>query len=191
MTLPKKAQRVTPADHLRAQMIAREQRDIERRAAHTKAREWAQERRKHMIPPYHPAWEYVTKRLAEDRDNGYKIEEPWCFEGRLKIHLTRWHEMTQSPTNNVVYYVKVGKYIKIGTSRDVDRRLQQYPPDSELLATEPGDHDIEAMRHDQFREYLAARNEWFTPGPKLMWYIEHLQRAAIRALDNSQSRVRD
>lgn len=178
----KKIQRISPAEHLQAAMIAREQRQQERRAHLTQAQAWAKERRKHMIPPSHPAYEYVTTRLAVDRDNGYKVNEPWCFQGRLEIHLTRWHQLTQSPTNNVVYYIKVSKYIKIGTTKDVDKRLQNYPPDSELLATEPGGYNIEAMRHEQFAKYLAARNEWFEPGPKLMQHIEGLQQAAVEGL---------
>lgn len=140
-----------------------------------------------MIPHYHPAYEYVTRRLAADRDDGYKVNEPWCFEGRLKIHLTRWHQLTQSKTDNVVYYIQVGKYIKIGTTKDVDKRLQQYPPDSELLATEPGSYTIEDMRHQQFAKYLAARNEWFSPGPKLMQHITGLQRMAAQELHDAQN----
>lgn len=190
--VPDNQRRITPGEHLQAAMIAREQRTQKRRADLAKAREWADERRKHMIPIHHPAYEYVTRRLADDRDNGYKVDEPWCFETRLKIHLTRWHQLTQSATDNVVYYIQVGKYIKIGTTKDVDKRLQQYPPDSELLAIEPGSYTIEAMRHEQFAKYLAARNEWFTPGPKLMQHITGLQRMAaeeLRAVRDSARRL--
>jgi hypothetical protein len=188
--VPDRSRRITPAEHLQAAMIAKEQRTQKRRADLARAKEWAEERRKRMIPHYHPAYEYVTRRLAEDRDEGYKISEPWCFEARLKIHLTRWHQLTQSKTDNVVYYIQVGKYIKIGTTKDVDKRLQQYPPDSELLAIEPGSFTIEDMRHKQFAKYLAARNEWFSPGPKLMQHIAGLQRMAAQELRDAQNTER-
>jgi hypothetical protein len=183
--------RITPAEHLRAAQLAKAQRDAERKAHLAKARAWAEERRKHMIPPHHPAYEYVTTRLANDRDNKYPIDEPWCFQKRLTMHLTRWYELTQTPTNNVVYYIKVGKYVKIGTSRNLDQRIKHYPPDAELLATEPGGRKIETMRHQQFAKYLSARHEWFEPGPKLMRHIEGLQRHAVTqmraALDKTEA----
>lgn len=172
-------QRTTPAEHFKAAMAAREKRQNERRANLAQAREWAEERRGQMIPTWHPAHEYVTKRLAVDKDNGYKVNEPWCFKARLHMHLIRWHEITQIHRDHLVYYVKVSRYIKIGTSQDVDKRIQQYPPDSELLATEVGGYDVEAMRHKQFAEYLSARQEWFDPGPRLLQHIEGLQRYAV------------
>jgi len=179
MTVPPRkpaGDRVSPAELLRAQMIQAEQRKIERAAVRKRARVWAAERAKHALPVTDPAYWYVMKRLRNDRLNGYKIGEPWCFEGRLKIHLTRWHEITNSEADCVVYYIRVGKYIKIGTTRNVDQRLKQYPPGSKLLVTEPGSYTREAERHEQFADYLAERNEWFRPAPELMAHIKNLQR---------------
>lgn len=78
------------------------------------------------------------------------------------------------PGESVVYYLLVGDLVKIGTTNHLARRLQSYPPTSVLLATEPGSVDVEVERHRQFREYLSARREWFTPGPRLREFVESL-----------------
>ena len=44
----------------------------------------------------------------------------------------------KKPRTCVVYYVRVNDRIKIGTSIDVKKRMEHYPPGSELLATERG-----------------------------------------------------
>lgn len=74
----------------------------------------------------------------------------------------------------VVYYVQVGELCKIGTTTNLRRRIASYPPNRQLLATEPGGYALEAERHREFNDYLAAGREWFTPGPKLRAHIEGL-----------------
>lgn len=70
-----------------------------------------------------------------------------------------------------VYYVRVGQLIKIGHSRDLASRLRIYPPDAELLASEPGDASLETQRHAQFTHLLSHRREWFRMAPELMEHI--------------------
>jgi len=60
-----------------------------------------------------------------------------------------------------VYYVQIGRYVKIGYSMDWRSRIASYPPDSVLLAVEVGGRDLESIRHDQFSRDLDARREWF------------------------------
>lgn len=182
MTVGDSGKRVTPAELLHAQQAARARRIADRQAAHKQAREWAAERAKHAIPNDDPAFWFVMQKLRADKEFGYKVNEPWCFKARLEIHLTKFHETTIAEQGHVVYYIKVGKYIKIGTSRDVDKRLNQYPPGSKLLATEPGGYWREDERHQQFAQYLAERKEWFTPGPELKAHIKNLQRRAAAEL---------
>lgn len=79
-----------------------------------------------------------------------------------------------------VYYLQVGDLIKIGYSGDLKARLNQYPPGRRLLATEPGDAGVEARRHHQFKHLLAARKEWFNPGPDLLAHIRDLNKPANR-----------
>ena len=63
--------------------------------------------------------------------------------------------------SEVVYYVCVGDLVKIGRTSSMADRMSYYPPNSELLAVEPGGQHIEGQRHVQFADLLAARREWF------------------------------
>lgn len=71
-----------------------------------------------------------------------------------------------------VYYIQIGAHLKIGFSKDVRRRMRSYPPESKLLAIEPGDKDLERSRHRQFKASLTHGREWFTPTVDLIEHIE-------------------
>jgi hypothetical protein len=187
MTVADGNRRVSPGELLRAAEVARAQRAIERRQRLKQAREWAEERAKVALDPSDPAFWYVMQKIRDDQANGYKVREPWCFEGRLKIHLAKFHEAAHREAG-LVYYIRVGKFIKIGTSKDVDKRLKSYPPGAKLLATEPGGYQREAERHAQFAAHLAERKEWFTPGPELMTHIKNLQRHTRAELRNARAK---
>lgn len=79
----------------------------------------------------------------------------------------------------VVYYVRLtGDRIKIGTSRELKRRLASMrvrPAD--LLAVEPGDVERERERHDQFRHLRQGRLEEFTTSPELEAHIEDVRQS--------------
>lgn len=75
---------------------------------------------------------------------------------------------------SVVYYLLIDGLVKIGSAANLNKRLAAYPPTAEVLATEPGGRDLEMSRHAEFSEYLSARREWFTPGPRLRVHIESL-----------------
>lgn len=72
---------------------------------------------------------------------------------------------------DVVYYVRVGEHVKIGTTTNLPSRLKAFGP-SEFLACEPGSVTVERRRHKQFANDLAAGREWFNPSPALMAWIE-------------------
>ena len=82
----------------------------------------------------------------------------------------------QSPTDparrSVVYYARVDTTIKIGTTTQLAKRMEQLRAD--LLAYESGSYDLEAQRH---REYDIARshNEFFHPAPELIQWIRLLR----------------
>jgi hypothetical protein len=74
-----------------------------------------------------------------------------------------------------VYYVRIGDLIKVGMTAQLKQRLGNYPPGSELLATELGGEALETRRLNQFRHLLAHRKEWFHPGEDLMAHIATLK----------------
>lgn len=76
----------------------------------------------------------------------------------------------------VVYFVQAGEGgpIKIGTTTDLDHRLQQLrtgsPAPLTLLGTISGDRQQERMMHSRF-DSLRMEGEWFRPGEELMTFI--------------------
>lgn len=76
--------------------------------------------------------------------------------------------------NEIIYYIKFGSRIKIGTTTNLVGRLKTIPHDT-VLAVEPGGRTLEHQRH---REFAAHRitGEWFAPAPELMSHIATLRR---------------
>lgn len=76
---------------------------------------------------------------------------------------------------SLVYYARIGDYIKIGFSTRLRSRLNSLRVD-ELMAVEPGGYDLEQMRHVEFdADRIDLRRENFRPSDHL---LEHI--AAIR-----------
>lgn len=80
------------------------------------------------------------------------------------------------PRTDVVYYIRFGDRIKIGTSTNLPKRLQSLPVD-ELLAIEPGAAGKERTRHREFAAHLVpGQIEWFSATQPLTAHA-----AALRA----------
>lgn len=90
-------------------------------------------------------------------------------------------EAYESLRHDVVYYMRFGNLIKIGTSGVLQTRVRVLKPD-ELLAIEPGSYPLETKRHRQFAGF-RARGEFFYPAPVLM---EHIKK--IRTRHHARSR---
>ena len=92
--------------------------------------------------------------------------------GREAEQATAVHEVkrgNREPT--VVYYARIGDYIKIGYTTRLRNRLATLRVD-ELLAVEPGGADLESERHQQFaRERIDLRRENFRPSERLAAHI--------------------
>lgn len=128
-----------------------------------------------------PANPYIFREFTRRKRAGVDIydhaEQAACLaEGRAAYQESL---IIEAVTSEVIYYLSVNGYIKIGTAKDLQARLKSYPPGTKVLATEPGTYALETVRLTQFREYHAERREWFHPGPRLMAHIEALQRDAV------------
>lgn len=86
----------------------------------------------------------------------------------------RQEEKQRAGQPGLVYYLQVGERIKIGFSANLRRRLRAYPPESKLLAVEPGSPDLEVQRHRQFVGSLTHGREWFRPSLDLMELVNEL-----------------
>lgn len=74
--------------------------------------------------------------------------------------------------NGVVYYIRRGRYVKIGTTTNLRARLRDLMPD-EVLAVEPGSYLLESQLHAQFANirYRPDR-EYFELTPELQAHID-------------------
>lgn len=75
------------------------------------------------------------------------------------------------PRLDVVYYIRYGELIKIGTSATPRRRIASLPHD-EVLAFERGDRRLEQRRHAQFAARQLNGGEWFHAHDALLQHID-------------------
>lgn len=76
------------------------------------------------------------------------------------------------PVVEVVYYIRWGERVKIGTSSQPRRRLSVLWHE-ELLAFERGGRALERRRHTEFAD-LRLGGEWFAAEPRLLAHIADL-----------------
>ncbi|MDX3235668.1 GIY-YIG nuclease family protein [Streptomyces sp. ME03-5709C] len=75
----------------------------------------------------------------------------------------------------VVYYVRRGALVKIGTTTNLWRRMVSLLPE-QVLATEPGGIGVEADRHRQFAALrVEGQREWFRAGAILQAHVERVR----------------
>lgn len=81
-----------------------------------------------------------------------------------------------------VYFIRLGPYVKIGTSSDVRGRIGALSlAPGNLLAVIPGTYDVEKATHRRFANLRAFR-EWFYLQDALLAYVSDLQRSLIQTL---------
>ena len=75
-------------------------------------------------------------------------------------------------SNGVVYYIRRGKYVKIGTTTNLKNRMRDLMPD-EVLAVEPGSYKLESDLHYAFRDIrLSPDREYFELTEELQTHID-------------------
>lgn len=117
------------------------------------------------LPHLQEAFLYIRDKLA-DRDG-----EGVTVDGR---HMDT--NPLNHPSASVVYYLRWGDLIKIGTTRNLWQRVGSIPHDR-LLAIEPGSYELESVRHDEFRQFRAYRNrEWFKDCNEIRRHVNALRR---------------
>ncbi|MFT7711772.1 GIY-YIG nuclease family protein [Clavibacter tessellarius] len=77
------------------------------------------------------------------------------------------------PRVDVVYYIRFGDRMKIGTSANPRQRLGALRHD-ELLAFERGGRAVERARHERFARQRYARTEWFALDAELRAHVAAL-----------------
>lgn len=125
------------------------------------------------------AWRYTVQRsnwpLTED-ETVQHMEAFNSVRGDTTLDELQWLNRTiaKRPVDSLVYFVRHGEQIKIGTTVAVRERVQHLAlPLESLLATEPGGRIRESELHDQF-DQCRAHGEWFWATPVLLNYIRAL-----------------
>lgn len=76
----------------------------------------------------------------------------------------------------VVYYVQIMSHIKIGWTGNLEQRMRQFPPNSQLLAVHPGSRKDEAAIHKRFAHIRSHGREWYPLVPQLLEHIRNVVR---------------
>lgn len=108
-----------------------------------------------------------------------RFHEDWMKQ--LEVINEENRELDRERQISIVYYMRIGDRVKIGTTTNLKRRRAEINPE-ELLATEPGWYDREEQRHLQFA-HLRTHGEWFRLEGELQDHIDELRSQAAQ-VDN-------
>ena len=132
-----------------------------------------------------PAWPGIAAVLQEFTGAGIEITPETAIMA-VKLGKSRWGRKGQPTVQGtllaaapgaIVYYIRRGRLIKIGTTRDPVQRFADLMPD-EILAIEPGGAGLEHARHHQFAHlHSGLGKEHFRDEPDLLGHIR-----SVRAL---------
>lgn len=75
------------------------------------------------------------------------------------------------PRVDIVYYLRYGDRVKIGTTANPRQRLGAIMHD-EVLGFERGDRQVERRRHTQFAADRLETTEWFILSPAILAHID-------------------
>jgi hypothetical protein len=137
-----------------------------------------------LIDTEDPAFSHIAEALESMKDAGVELDEAAVVIavklGRQKHANTQpgaWKPRHATPARrSIVYYIRRGDLIKIGTTTNPVSRFKDLMPD-EILAFEPGGPDDEARRHRQFAWCrITKRGEYFRQTTRLLGHIEALRK---------------
>lgn len=146
------------------------------------------------VPPDDPAIEHIVRALGQlTLRFGFDPADPTVQARAVETGRREWQREQQANDEwrssrpepvHVVYYVRIGQLVKIGTTGQLDTRLRAYPPDAVLLATESGGHTVETERHRQFADTAVTKHgEYFHPSAALIEHINALREQPLTAAE--------
>ncbi|NWF25256.1 hypothetical protein HW130_03085 [Streptomyces sp. PKU-EA00015] len=135
----------------------------------------------HQVDTKDPAFPFVAKALQDMAAAGVELDATAIgIAAKLgrKAHEEETRKRHAKPERlSIVYYVRRGDLVKIGTTSNPVARFISLMPD-EIMAHEPGGHDLEMTRHRQFAaDRVAKKGEYFRQSQRLLAHI-----AAVREL---------
>jgi hypothetical protein len=133
-----------------------------------------------LVDTEDPAFPRIADALQDLASAGVELTED-TIQIALKIgrqkHAEGQAKRHRSPERrSIVYFIRRGELIKIGTTTNPVERFKSLMPD-EILAFEPGGVDEERARHRQFSaSRIAKKGEYFRPTDELNAHIAMMRR---------------
>ena len=85
------------------------------------------------------------------------------------------HYAEQHPTEGTIYALLSGFNVKIGwTGRDLQSRLREYPPSTQLLVHYPGRRGDETRIKRRFAHLRTHGEEWFPYAPQVTEWVDQM-----------------
>lgn len=132
-----------------------------------------------------PSWRQVSHVLMKLRSQGLDIRDPEVaqiaidagraeYERVVEIEAAQLERFRHGGRGHypVVYYMKLGDLVKIGTTTHIIGRRSALGAEK-ILAVEPGDWRDEAIQHVRFRG-LRVSGEWFRNEDPLTSHIDQV-----------------
>lgn len=115
----------------------------------------------------------ANAKLEEDRREAARIKAARQREAEAQAALDALKPGSfGDASDGVVYYIRRGKYVKIGTTTNLKNRMRDLMPD-EVLAVEPGSYSLEHTLHYDFRDIrLSPDREYFELTEELQAHID-------------------
>lgn len=111
-----------------------------------------------------------------------KLGRSYRFQPHDVTNLTRALYATDNKQRTFIYFIKAGKFIKIGRSRSWRKRMvgisTSTPHKIEVLLVLRGEDDQEGATHRQF-ERFRVKGEWFKDHPEIRSYIAYKKRYCV------------
>ena len=94
---------------------------------------------------------------------------------RMDAFNAAWPAVVTPPKPGDIYYVKSDGLIKIGWTSNLAKRMRQYAPNSQLLATHPGTRADEQRLHKRFAVHRSHGREWYPLAPVILHHIDMMK----------------
>lgn len=119
------------------------------------------------FPNCHRGQDDPSLRLPLCTFHAHEVAERWCEVTQERPAIKhgavarRQRNDAARVSGGWIYYLRLGDRIKIGHTTNLRQRLAAYPPDSQLLAVEPGSRQDEAALHQLYQSYCVGGREWY------------------------------
>lgn len=132
-----------------------------------------------------PAFTLIAEALMELKNAGVELDKAAVTTaiklgrsrmGRAKPKRSPLKARERDDKSAIVYYIRRGALIKIGTTVQPHKRFATLLPD-EILGFEPGGRALEQSRHDEFAHLRVGATEHFRITPVLLGHARAMREA--------------